>query len=175
MKSATSTSPRRAASALQQRFAPLGAWWRALTARDRGMVLLAAVVVGLFLLWTLAIRPAWTALTQTPTQIDALDSQLQSMQRMAAEARVLRAAPSITVEQSTAALRAASARLGDQAKLTMQGDRAVLTVKGVDSDALRNWLAEVRTGARARPVDAQLARTSQGFNGSVTVTLAGAP
>ena len=174
MKSRTA-SPSSATSALQQRLAPLIAWWRTLTARDRGMLLLAAVVVGLFLLWTIAVRPAWTALTQTPKQIDALDGQLQTMQRMASEARVLRAAPSITVEQSTAALRAASARLGDQAKLAMQGDRAVLTVKGVDSDALRNWLAEVRTGARARPVDAQLARAAQGFNGSVTVTLAGAP
>ena len=97
------------------------------------------------------------------------------MQRMAAEAQVLRAAPSITVEQSNAALRAASARLGDQAKLAIQGDRAVLTVNGLDSDALRNWLTEVRTGARARPIDAQLARAAQGFNGSITVTLAAAP
>jgi general secretion pathway protein M len=160
---------------LAQRLAPLRAWWQGLGARDRTMLTIGAAVLGLFFLWTLAVRPAWTTVVQAPRQIDQLDSQLQSMQRMAAEARLLRAAPSITAAQSTAALRAASARLGDNARLAIQGDRAVLTVNGVDSDALRNWLAEVRTGARARPVDAQLTRAAQGFNGSVAVIIAGAP
>ena len=36
----------------------------------------------------------------------------------------------------------------------MQGERAVLTLTGVPSEALQSWLGEVRAAARARPVEA---------------------
>ena len=37
--------------------------------------------------------------------------------------------------------------------------------------ALRAWLTEVRSGARGRPVEAQLARGAKGYSGTITVTL----
>jgi len=161
--------------ALAQRLEPMRAWWRTLARREQRLTLLALSIVGLFVVWTLAIRPAWTTLRQAPAQLDALDMQLQAMQRMAAEARDLRASPSVPLAQSTAALQAASSRLGDRAKLSIQADRAVLSLTGIDGESLRSWLAEVRSGARARPLEAQLARGPQGFTGTVTVLIVGAP
>lgn len=175
MNSPAFRSPRSAAPALAQRLAPLRAWWATLSRRDQRLLGLGALVLGLFLLWTLAVRPAWSTVQMAPAQLDVLDLQLQSMQRMAAETRELRAAPSIGAEQSGAALKAASERLGDRAKLVQQGDRAVLSLNGIGSEDLRNWLAEVRSGARARPVEAQLARGPQGFTGTVTLSIGGAP
>jgi general secretion pathway protein M len=163
------------AQALARRLEPLHAWWATLKRREQRLTLLALAVVGVFLVWSIAIRPAWTTLRQAPAQLDALDAQLQAMQRMAAEARELRASPSVPLAQSSAALQAASARLGDRAKLVIQADRAVLSVTGIDSESLRSWLAEVRSGARARPLEAQLARGPQGFTGTVTVMIVGAP
>ena len=152
---------------------PLRATWRRLPRRERRLVGLMAALVGGLLLWLLAVQPAWRTLHDAPAQIDALETQLQTMQRLAGEARELRAAPSISVAQSSAALTAASTRLGDKGKLTLQGERAVLTLSGASSEQLRSWLAEARSGARARPVEAQLSLGPQGFSGSIVVALGG--
>ena len=160
-------------AALSARLAPLQATWRRLPRRERRLVGLMAALVGGLLFWLLAVQPAWRTLHEAPARIEALETQLQTMQRLAAEARELRAAPSISVAQSSAALTAASARLGDKGKLTLQGERAVLTLSGASSEQLRNWLAEARSGARARPIEAQLSLGPQGFSGSIVVALGG--
>lgn len=175
MSTAATARPGTPSDAPASRLEPLRAWWATLARREQVLTALAALVVAMAVVWLVALRPALTTLRQTPAQLDALDVQLQSMQRMAAEARELRASPSIPPAQATAALQAASARLGDRAKLVIQADRAVLSVTGIDSESLRNWLAEVRSGARARPAEAQLTRTPQGFTGTVTLTIVGAP
>jgi general secretion pathway protein M len=153
--------------------APVSAWWKALGERERALVGIAATVLVLFVVFVVAVRPAWRTVRDAPAQLAALDAQLQDMQRLAAEAAELRAAPQITPEQSAAALKAATERLGDKAKLTLQADRAVLTLNGVGTNALRDWLTEVRSGARARPLEAQLARTGTGFTGTVTLVVGG--
>lgn len=145
--------------------------WRTLGTRDRRLALLAMAVIGAFLVWTVAIQPAWRILRDAPVQRDLLDLQLQEMRTLATEAQQLRNAPALSAEQSAAALRAASERLGPKARLSLQGDRAVLTLNGVSSAQLREWLTEARSGARARPVEAQLSRGAQGFNGSVVLTI----
>lgn len=172
---ATTSGAAAALNALVERLGPVRAWWRARARREQHLVIGAAVLVGVLLLWLVAIRPAWTSLRQTPAQLDALDLQLQAMQRLAAEARELRAAPAVPSSQSSAALQSATERLGDRARLTVQGDHAVLSVTGIDGTSLRSWLAETRSGARARPVEAQLARGPNGFTGTITVSLPGTP
>ena len=160
--------------AVLQAMAPAAQWWAVRSARDRRLLGLAGTVLGLFITWSLAVQPAWRTLQVAPVQRDALDGQWQAMQRLAAEAKDLRAAPPVSIEQSSAALRAATERLGDQGRLAMQGERAVLTLQGVSTSQLRDWLAEARSGARARPVEARLTRAAQGYSGTVVVALGGA-
>jgi general secretion pathway protein M len=57
----------------------------------------------------------------------------------------------------------------------VRGDRAVLNLSNASSEALRAWLVEARSAARARPLELQLQRGPQGYSGSVTVSLSGAP
>jgi general secretion pathway protein M len=152
------------------RLALLRGRWQGLGGRDRRMAWLALTVLGAFLTWAVAIQPAWRTLRDAPAQRDVLDLQLQEMRTLAAEAQQLRNAPALSTDQSAAALRAASDRLGNKARLSLQGDRAVLTLNGVSSTQLREWLVEARAGARARPVEAQLSRGAQGFNGSVVLS-----
>lgn len=158
---------------LSQRLAPLQARWQALAPRERNGVAIAAVVLGLLLLWLVALQPAWRTLREVPAQIDALDVQLQQMQRLAGETRELRAQPVVGSSQAEAALRASTERLGSAAKLTLQGDRATLQLTGVPGPALAAWLAETRSAARARPVEAALTRGAAGFSGSVVLALGG--
>lgn len=148
--------------------------WSGLQERERYLVGAAVLLVSIALIWLLAVKPALEQLRQASARLNALDAQTQAMQRLAAEVRDLRAAPQVKPAQSQAALRAASDRLAPKAKLSVQGERAVLTVDGVDGDSLRAWLSEVRSGARARPVEAQLSRGANGYSGTITLTLGGA-
>jgi general secretion pathway protein M len=154
--------------------AALGSWWHALALREKRMLAGAGAIVVFFLLWALALQPALRTITQAPAELDGLEVQLQTMQRLAAEAGTLRAAPAINPEQAAAALRAATERLGDKGKLLVQGDRATLTLAGVGTADLRDWLAEARSGARARPLEASLTRGAQGYNGTLVMTIGGA-
>ena len=161
-------------TAVLQALLPLRQWWAALSARDRRLLALAGGVLGLFITWTVAVQPAWRTLQAAPAQREVLDAQWQAMQRLAAEAKDLRGAPPVSVEQSSAALQAATARLGDKGRLALQGERAVLTLQGASTSQLRDWLAEARSGARARPVEARLTRAAQGYSGTVVGALGGA-
>lgn len=145
--------------------------WRALGARERRALLLAAGVLGLALLWLVALQPAWRAVSQAPQRLAVLDAQLQAMHALAAEARALRDVAALAEGQAVPALQAATARLGPRGRLLLQGERAVLTLEGASTAELQAWLAEARAGARARPVEAQLTRGEAGLSGTVVVAL----
>ncbi len=161
-----------AADALDNWLAPARARWRALGERERRGIVIAAWLLGLLLLWLLALAPALRTTRAAPAQLDRLDSQLQQMQRQAGETRELRALPALGNAQSAAALRAATEELGAAARLQVNADRATLTLlTGIDGEQLRDWLAEARSAARARPLEANLTRGPQGYTGSIVVAL----
>jgi general secretion pathway protein M len=145
--------------------------WRARSPRDRTALVTMALVLGAFLLWTLAIAPAWRTLQGAPAQIEALDAQLQQMRSQAAEVRELRNATPIAAAQAGVAIKAAVERHGDKVRLTLQGDRALVTLNGASPEQLRALLVEARSAARARPVEAQLTRSANGFNGTLVLSL----
>jgi len=161
-------------STWQTRGRQLQTQWQALGSRERQALQLAGLLLALLLLWLLALQPALRVLRQGPAQIEAAERQLQDMQAMAQEARELRALPPVSPAQATQALQAASAHLGGAARLQLSGDRAVLTLNGIGSEALQAWLGEVRSAARARPLEAKLQRGPQGFSGSIVLILPGA-
>lgn len=149
--------------------------WQGLAPRERRLVAAAAVLVGLALVWLLAVQPAWRTLQRAPAEIDRLEAELQTMQRLAGEAQALRGTAPVPPEQAQAALKAATDRLGSQAQFSLQGERVVVRFTGIAPSALRDWLAEARAGARARPVAAALQRSGEGFDGSLELVLEGAP
>lgn len=160
--------------------APAGAWraalaarFKALSARERIAVLAAGALLALALLWLLAIGPAWRTVSEAPARIEALDAQLQQMRQQAAQAVQWRSRPALPPGQAQAALSAATARLNEAGRLTLQGERAVLSLKQVSAEALQAWLAEARSGARARVIEADLTRSGAGYDGTVILALGG--
>ncbi len=151
------------------------AWWRGLAARERRLLTLGAAVLVLGLLWAVMVQPAWRTLQRSPAELEALDTQLQHMRALAAEAQQLRTTPPITPEQAAAVLKGAAERLGAKAKLSLQGERAVLTLTALEPGQLTSWLAEVRSGARARPLEANLTRAGAGYTGTLVLALGAAP
>ena len=148
--------------------------WGGMAPRERLALTVGLVVLFGFALWMLLVAPAWRTVRDAPNQLDRLEAQLQHMQRLAADAKTLRGAPSVSTAQAVDGLKAATGRLGDKGSIQFQGDRATLTLTGVSGDALRDWLSEARSAARARAVDVQLTRTPQGHSGIVVLTLGAA-
>ena len=138
--------------------AQAGQFWRSRAPRERQLIAAGTIALAVLVVWMIAVQPALRTLRETPAELDRLDSQWQQMQLAAFE---------------SAALRAATERLGGKGKIALQGDRAVLTFSGVPFEALRNWLGEVRSAARARPVEAQLLKGASGYSGSISITMAG--
>ena len=151
-----------------------GRFWQARAPRERQLILVMAISVTVLLVWLALIQPALRTLREAPLDLDRLDQQMQQMQLAASEMQGLRSASPVPTEQATTALRAATAQLGERAKLSVQGDRAVLTFTGIQGDALRGWLGEARSAARARPMEAQLVKAATGYTGSITVSLGSA-
>jgi general secretion pathway protein M len=150
-------------------------WWRGRAPRERAALAVGGALLGGLLAWSLLIGPAWRTARSAPAELDRLEVQLQQMQRLAAEAKALKGAPPVSAAQAAAPLRAATERLGDKATIVFQGDRATLTLTGVSGGALRAWLAEARSAARARATEVQLTRNAEGFAGLVVVSLGTGP
>ena len=157
--------------ALTSKLAPLQQRWQALAPRERLGVALGLGLLGLFLVWRLGVQPALKTLRTAPIQQAALDAQWSQMQRLAAEAVELRALPPVEPAQADAALQAATARLGNAARLQRSGERLSVTFTSVEPAAMMAWLSEVRAAARARVIEAQLGRTGNGYSGTLVLTL----
>jgi general secretion pathway protein M len=153
--------------------APWRQRWQALSQRERRIALTLIWAVALVLLWFVAVAPALRSVRTAPARLDELDAQLQQMQRLATETAALRALPPVGGLQSQSALKAATDALGPAARLTLGGDRATISFTNATGTQVRDWLAEVRSAARVRPIEANLTRGPQGYSGSVIVQMPG--
>lgn len=145
--------------------------WRARAPRERVALAVAATALVALAAWTLLVAPAWATLRSAPAQLETLDAQLQQMRGMAAEVRELRNATPVAAAQSGLAVKAAAERYGDKVRLTLQADRALLTLVNLSPEQLRALLVEVRSTARAQPVEAQLTRVPAGYSGTLVFHL----
>lgn len=150
--------------------------YQSLAERERTAVAIGGALLVLVLLWWVGLAPALRTLKAAPAQIEALDGQLLEMQRLATEAKALRATPAVPLAQAQAALTASAQRLADKVRPNVQGERAVVELMGIDGESLSGWLSELRANARARVVEAQLTRSPQGtYTGRLTLALGGRP
>jgi general secretion pathway protein M len=144
--------------------APLRARWAALAPREKFMVAGAAAVVGLALVWWIAFAPALSVLRQADAQHQALDAQLQQMQRLQAQAQALQALPRQSHEEALRLLELAiRQQLGASARYSIANDRVTVTLAAVRSDMLAQWLSQARVNARALPLEARLQRNAAGL------------
>lgn len=146
-----------------------------LSPREQRAVSIAAWVVGLGLLWWLAVAPALATLRQAPERHAQLDTQLGQMRRLAATAESLRSqntAQPLTRDAVQRALeQATTTALAGTGQLAVQGDRATVTLRGTPPDALAQWLSQVRINARLVPVQAEikLTATPAGWTGQLVL------
>ena len=171
-------SPKRHAAppALGKAMAPLRQALAGLQPRERRAVTLALWVVGLGLLWWIAIAPAWSTLSQAGERHARVDAQLGDMRSMAASAEAVRAQGGSQLPERDTALRAleqATAALGANGQIAVLGDRATLTLSNASPEAMAQWLQQTRINARLVPVEAKLIRAEGAvavWNGTLVVS-----
>jgi general secretion pathway protein M len=151
---------------LRQRF-------RALAPREQALVGAALLLVVLALLWWVALGPAVATLRSADAQHRALDTQLQQMGRLQAQARAMQSQPRQSHDEAMRQLEAAiREQLGVTARYTIAGDRVTITLLNTPAVGLARWLTQVRSNARALPGEARLARNaSGGWDGMLVLTL----
>ena len=145
--------------------------WRARAPRERVALAAAATVLIAFVVWSLLVGPALATLRSAPRQLETLDAQLLQMRGMAAEVRDLRNTTPVPPAQSGLAIKAAAERYGDKVRLTLQSDRALITLINASPEQLRALLVEVRSTARARAVEAELTRVPAGYSGTLVFSI----
>jgi general secretion pathway protein M len=170
MDTTASTAPRSSAR-WSAATAPWRQRWLAMAPRERRVATVAAWLIGLALVWFVAVAPAWRSVATATDRLDQLDKQLQEMQRLAAEATTLRTLPPVGSLQSQSALKAATDALGPAGRLVLGGERATVTFTNATGAQLRDWLAEARSAARVRPIEANLTRGAQGYSGTIIVQM----
>lgn len=147
--------------------------YAALAPRERNMVLAAAIVVGLAVLWWVLLAPALATLARVQAARPGMDAQWQQLMSLQQEAKALQAQPRIANAQARQALEASvKTSFGAAAKLQWVGDRANVTLTGANGATIAQWLTRARTDARAVPVQSRLTRAAGDeilWNGLISV------
>jgi general secretion pathway protein M len=147
-------------------------FWRQLKLSERRLILTATWLIVAALLWWLAIAPALKTLKEAPAQHRALDTQLQNMRTLSAEAKNLQSQPKLGLDDAQKALQSTvTQRFGATAQLNLTGERASLTLKNASAQELALWLTQARVNARALPSEAKLNRHGDFWDGTMVLTL----
>lgn len=147
--------------------------WQGLAPREKLLSAGAAAVVIGALLWWVAIGPALGVLRSADAQHRALDTTLQRMRGLQAQAQALQSQPRQNHEESLRMLETSvRQRLGTTARMVIAGDRVTLTLAATPANELATWLTQARVNARALPTEARLTRNPAGaWDGTMVLTL----
>lgn len=136
--------------------AALQPFWLQRTPREKQLLRLAGALGVLVALWQLALAPAWQTWQEAPAQQARLDAQTQTMQQLKAQAQSLQTPQAISRVESVQWLESNLAELGPGSKVSVQGERATLSLDAAPAEALARWLSLARERALAMPEQAQL-------------------
>lgn len=137
----------------------LQARWALLQARERQVLAWGAGVVALALLWWVALAPALHTLRSAPQEHQRLDSQLERMRRLQAQALALQQRPRTSTAEAARALeQSVRQQLGAGTQLQINGTQATVTIKNQPADTLAQWLVQARAQAHAAVSQARIQR-----------------
>jgi len=158
-------------AALRTALAAVQARWAQGSEREQRLVRGMGLVLTLALVWLVALRPALATLRSAQTQGPQLRAQLQTMLQLQDQAQALQAQAQTPVAKPNDLLEAALATLGGSARMSLNGDRATVSLEGSSADALAQWLAQVRLDVRARPLALHLTQSQGLWKGSIVLQL----
>ncbi len=155
------------------RAAVLRTRWEGFAPREKWMIAVAAALVAATFVWLVLLGPALATLSKAEQEHRALDSQLQRMRGLQAQAQALQSQPKQSYDEALRQLElSVRQRLGASARMSIAGEQVTLTLSATPPDALAQWLTQARVNARALPGKASLFRNSAGlWDGTLVLTL----
>ena len=154
----------------------LRARWAQLSGRERLLVGAAGAFVALFVLVSLAVKPALSVLEAAPAQREQAQATIDRLQALASQAAALRAGAAAAgaqvepvrtlesgVDDATRALLVAA--LGDSARVDAQGRFVTVSFDGVSGEQVRQALRTLRARLRAQLIEAELTPAQEGIRG----------
>jgi general secretion pathway protein M len=149
---------------LQALVTPVRKGWQAAWARrnprEQLLLGLGAWVMGLAALWTVALAQALQTWQEAPARQALLDAQSQRMRELQMQAQSLQKPAAISRTDATLWLEKNLAELGPNARISLQGESASLSLQAAPAAALARWLSQARENAQALPTQAQLQQVS---------------
>ncbi len=134
--------------------------WARRSPREQQLLSVGGWVLGLAALWALALAPALRTWQETPARQAQLDAQTQRMHLLQAQAQGLQKPRAISRTDAALWLEKNLSELGPNARISMQGDSATLSLQAAPAASLARWLSHARDNAQALPTQAQLQQVS---------------
>ncbi len=147
--------------------------WARRNPREQLLLGIGIWVLGLAALWLLALAPALGTWHEAPARQALLDTQSQRMRQLQTQAQGLQKPRAIARNDATLWLEKNLVDLGPNARISLQGDRATLSLQAAPAAALARWLSLARDNAQALPTQAQLQQVSPAKADSPEVTWRG--
>jgi general secretion pathway protein M len=144
------------------------AWWPELEPQEQRMVLIGAALVGLALVWWVALSPALSTLSSATDEHAQLDAQLQQMTKLQTQAKTLLSQPRASREDALRGLETSVRQsLGPNAQLQPAGagENVTISLRAAPADALAQWFTQARSNARAVPREVHLTRSTAAVAG----------
>jgi len=131
--------------------------WDQRAPRERRLLVLGAAVLLGTALWRLLLTPAWQVWREAPAQQARLEAQTRQMLQLQAQARQLQTPARMSRQDAMAQLESsASSLLGQDARVSLQGDLVRVNLVAAPASGLASWLALAREKAQALPQSARL-------------------
>lgn len=134
--------------------------WARRSPREQQLLSVGGWVLGLAALWALALAPALRTWQEAPARQAQLDAQTQRMQQLQAQAQSLQKPPATSRTDAALWLEKNLTELGPNARISIQGDSATLSLQAAPAADLARWLSQARDNAQALPTQAQLQQVS---------------
>jgi general secretion pathway protein M len=147
--------------------------WRQRSPREQRLLGLGMWLLGLAALWVLALAPALRTWQEAPARQALLDAQSLRMRQLQAQAQTLQQPRAIGRADAALWLEKNLSDLGPNARISLQGEAATLSLQAAPAAALARWLTLARDNAQALPTQAQLQQAAPPDPKSTEVTWRG--
>ena len=151
----------------------LAAFWQQRDARERGMLVLAAAVIALALIYVVLIGPAMSGRAQLDKSLPSLRLQAAEMQVLAKQAAQFSGQSAARVPPaSRESIEAALASKGLKAQnIVLSGDMIKVQLASASFAATLDWLDDMQKTARLTVQDTSFTALPQADTVSATLTL----
>ena len=145
-------------------------WLATRSPREQNGIQLALGLLGLWLLWSVAVAPAWELLRHSQAKREQLNHQTALMQQLQQQAQWLRQQTAVSPEQAAQSLQSLSASLGKPISFRRQGLNVSLSFKDASPASLAEFLAQARGQAHTQVLEAHVQQANGVWGGQLMLT-----